>query len=136
MAISGAISDMSSIGQMLTFIYTNDLASASEFLGKTLRFRLVLNQNNRCHIFEAAPNAFLGVCTNRPPVDDPAVTISFVSDDVDGFYERLSAQGVVFDAPPAYNETFNVYAAFFRGIGNYRFEVQEFRDPSWPSPVN
>tara|TARA_S200002703_G_scaffold6952_2_gene7403 strand:+ start:85 stop:468 length:384 start_codon:yes stop_codon:yes gene_type:complete len=127
---------MSSIGQMLSFIYTEDLASASAFLGDVLGFRLALNQNDRCHIYEVAPNAFLGVCTNRPPADDPAVTISFVSSDVDGFYERMKARGVVFDAPPAYSETFNVYSAFFRGIDSYRFEIQEFRDSSWPSPVS
>ena len=48
----------------------------------------------------------------------------------------MKARGVVFDAPPAYSETFNVYSAFFRGIGSYRFEIQEFRDSSWPSPVS
>lgn len=126
---------MPSIGQMLSFIYTEDLAGASAFLGETLGFRLALNQNDRCHIYEVAPNAFLGVCTNRPPSEDPAVTISFVSGDVDGFYEEMSAKGVRFDAPPAYSEKFNVYSAFFRGIGNYRFEIQEFRDPAWPAPV-
>ena len=126
---------MPSVGQMLSFIYTEDLAAASAFLGKTLGFRLALNQNDNCHIYEVAPNAFLGVCTNRPPADDPAVTISFVSPDVDGFYEEMSAKGVIFDAPPAYSEKFNVYSAFFRGIGKYRFEIQEFRDPSWPVPL-
>lgn len=126
---------MTSIGQMLTFIYTEDLPSASAFLGETLGFRLALNQDGNCHIFEVAPNAFLGVCTNRPPSKDPAVTISFVSDDVDEFYERMKAKGVQFDGAPAYSAKFNVYSAFFSGIGTYRFEVQEFRDPSWPKPV-
>lgn len=126
---------MPSVGQMLTFIYTEDLASGTAFLGETLGFRLVLNQNNHCHIYEVAPNAYLGVCTNRPPVDDPAVTISFVSDDVDGFYEEMSAKGVAFDGPPEFSEKFNVYSAFFRGIGNYRFEIQEFRNPGWPKPI-
>lgn len=123
------------VGQMLSFIYTDDLASASAFLGNTLGFPLALDQNGRCHIYEVAPNAYLGVCTNRPTSADPAVTISFVADNVDGFYEEMSKKGVAFDAPPAFSKSFNVYSAFFRGIGNYRFEVQEFRDPSWPPPV-
>lgn len=125
----------SAIGQQVTFIYTEDLGAASVFLADTLGFRLALNQNDLCHIYQTAPNCFLGVCTNRPPHADPAVTISFVSDDVDGFYKTMSARGVVFDSPPAFSQRFNVYSAFFRGIGSYRFEIQEFRDPAWPRPL-
>jgi hypothetical protein len=42
---------------------------------------------------------------------------------------------VVFEAPPALSTRFNVYAAFFRDPAGYRFEIQEFRDPSWPRPT-
>ena len=96
---------------------------------------MVLNQSDTCHIFETAPNAFLGVCTNRSPPDDPGVTYTFVASDVDAMYETLKSRGVAFDAPPSLSERFNVYSAFFSGIENYRFEIQEFRDPTWPKPV-
>ena len=123
------------ITQQVTFIYTTDLASGSAFLRDKLGLKLVLNQYDTCHIYEAAPNAFLGVCTNRPPPAEPGVTYTFVTDDVDALYKELSDRGVEFDGPPALSERFNVYAAFFKGIENYRFEIQDFRDPSWPTPI-
>lgn len=122
--------------QQLTFIYTTDLAAGSEFLREKIGLKLALNQFDTCHIYEVAPNAFLGVCTNRPAPPEPGVTISLVTPDVDATYETLKGRGVEFDAPPAYSERFNVYSAFFRGIETYRFEIQEFRDPSWPKPVS
>lgn len=123
------------IQQQVTFIYTHDLPSASAFLRDKLGLPLALNQFDLCHIYEAAPNAFLGVCTNREPPENPGVTYTFVTSDVDGMYETLKTRGVVFDAPPKLHKRFNVYACFFGGIENYRFEIQEFRDPIWPAPL-
>ncbi len=123
------------IAQQVTFIYTRDIATSSGFLRDTLGLRLALNQNDLCHIYEVAPNAFLGVCVNREPPAEPGVTYSFVTPDVDGMYRTLLSRGVVFEAPPKLSERFNVYSCFFRGIEGYRFEIQEFRDPSWPAPL-
>lgn len=123
------------IQQQVTFLYTRDLAAGSAFLRDKMGLRLALNQFDLCHIYEVAPNAFLGVCTNRPAPADPGVTYSFVVSDADAAYETLKARGVEFEAPPELSERFNVYSAFFGGIENYRFEIQEFRDPTWPKPV-
>ena len=49
-------------------------------------------------------------------------------------YDVLKARGVAFNGPPELSERFNVYSCFFGGIENYRFEIQEFRNPSWPKP--
>ena len=122
------------ITQQVTFIYTTDLAAGSDFMANKIGLKLVLNQFDTCHIFRAAPNAFIGVCTNRPPPGEPGVTYTFVPPDVDGMYETLKARGVVFNGPPELSERFNVYACFFGGIENYRFEIQEFRNPNWPKP--
>lgn len=122
------------ITQQVTFIYTKDLAAGSDFMANKVGLDLVLNQGDTCHIFRAAPNAFIGVCTNRPPREAPGVTYTFVTPDVDGMYEALKARGVAFNGPPELSERFNVYSCFFGGIENYRFEVQEFRNPSWPKP--
>lgn len=124
----------SSITQQVTFIYTKDLPASSAFLKDKVGLEMVFNQFDTCHMFRVTGNAFLGVCTNREPPAAPGVTYTFVSDDVDGMYEALKARGVEFDGPPEYSERFNVYCCFFRGIGNYRFEIQEFRDPAWPKP--
>ncbi|HEY9566872.1 MAG TPA: VOC family protein [Thalassobaculum sp.] len=123
------------ITQQVTFIYTRDLDAASGFLRDRLGLRLALNQNDLCHIYETASNAFLGVCVNREPPAEPGVTYSFVTSDVDGLYETLRARGVEFESPPRLSDRFNVYSCFFRGIESYRFEIQEFRDPAWPAPA-
>lgn len=123
------------ITQQVTFIYTRDLAASSAFLRDRLGLRLALNQNDLCHIYETAPNAFLGVCVNREPPAEPGVTYSFVTPDVDGMYETLRARGVEFESPPSLSARFNVYSCFFRGIESYRFEIQEFRDPAWRAPA-
>lgn len=124
----------SPFAQQVAFIYTRDLNRASEFLTDKLGLRRVLNQSDLCHIYQVAPGAFLGVCTNREPPAEPGVTYSFVTPDVDGLYETLKARGVEFESAPSLSERFNVYSCFFRGIENYRFEIQEFRDPTWPQP--
>lgn len=120
--------------QQITFIYTRDLAEASAFLSTKLGLRLALNQGGLCHIYEVTAGAYLGVCVNREPPADPGVTYSFVTADVDALYETLRARGVEFEAAPRLSERFNVYSCFFRGIENYRFEIQAFRDPAWPAP--
>lgn len=125
---------MPPITQQVTFIYTTDLETGSAFLRDKLGLELVLNQFDRCHIYRVSETSFLGVCINRPPPEEPGVTYSFVTPDVDGMYETLKARGVEFEAPPKFSEKFNVYSTFFSGIENYRFEIQEFRDPSWPKP--
>lgn len=123
------------ITQQVTFIYTKDLAASSSFLREVLGFELVQNQSDHCHIYRVTGNTFLGVCTNREPSENPPLTYTFVTPDVDGMYAHLTDKGVVFDAPPKLSEKFNVYSAFFRDPAGYRFEIQEFRDPTWPAPV-
>ncbi|MBL6598141.1 MAG: VOC family protein [Alphaproteobacteria bacterium] len=127
--------DQPLFNQQVTFIYTTDLAAGSAFLAEKLGLELVLNQNDTCHIYKVAETSFLGICINRAPPENPGVTYSFVSSDVDAAYEILRARGVEFEAPPAYSERFKVYSAFFRGPENYRFELQAFRDPAWKSPT-
>ena len=120
------------IDQQLTFIYTTNLDESSAFLRDALGLELVLDQFGLCHIYRVTATSFLGVCTNREPPENPGLTYSFVVKDVDEAYETLKSRGVAFDGPPTHSEKFNVYSCFFKGIGNYRFELQQFRDPSWP----
>jgi catechol 2,3-dioxygenase-like lactoylglutathione lyase family enzyme len=124
---------VTSFSQQVTFIYTHDLATGTAFLREKLGLPLVLDQNGICHIYRLTASSFLGICTNRPPPEEPGVTISLVVPDVDTAYRELLARGVLFEGPPKHSERFNVYACFFRGIENYRFELQAFRDPAWPA---
>jgi catechol 2,3-dioxygenase-like lactoylglutathione lyase family enzyme len=118
-------------GQLLTFLYTDDLPRAIAFYRDTLGLEPVIEQSGQVMIFRINPGAYLGVCDlpNRPRGTD-GVMVTFVVD-VDETYARLKAKGVTFDGPPGPMMNGTVYAAFFRDPDGYRLEIQEFRDPRW-----
>ncbi len=103
----------------------------SKFYREILELPFVLDQGP-CHIYKLSPTSFIGICTlqNRP-TSPTGLTLSLVSDDVDGFYQDLRAKGVTFERPPAFSERFNVYSCLFLDPNGYRIEIQEFRDEKW-----
>jgi catechol 2,3-dioxygenase-like lactoylglutathione lyase family enzyme len=90
--------------QFVTFLYTRDLEQSTAFYGELLGLPLVLDQGG-CRIFRVARDAFLGVCrcSEERPCSPGGVIVTLVSDDVDGWYERLEAKGVAFETPPRAN---------------------------------
>jgi catechol 2,3-dioxygenase-like lactoylglutathione lyase family enzyme len=60
--------------------------------------------------------------------------VTLVSEDVDGWYDRLKGRGISIEAKPTLNPTFNIYHFFLRDPDGYLLEVQRFCDPTWPSP--
>ncbi len=121
--------------QQVTFVYTHDLGASAEFYGETLGLSCVLDQG-ACRIFQTSPDGFIGIChcsTERP--SSPAgIIITLVSDDVDGWYDRLTSKGVRFDTPPAENPKFNIYHCFLKDPDGYQIEIQQFLDAAWPKP--
>ncbi len=85
-----------------------------------------------CHIFRLTPESYLGVCRlpDRPRAK-AGVTISLVSDDVDGWHDFLVAKGVGFVRQPAASAEFGVYSALFLSPDGYRIEIQRFDDADW-----
>jgi len=123
--------------QQVTFIYATDLARSAAFYGGTLGLPLVLDQGT-CQILRVSRDGFLGVCQcgDGASVKPDGIIVTLVSDDVDGWYERLAAKGVETEAPPRENEKFNIYHFFLRDPDGYKLEVQRFQDPAWPSPAD
>ena len=117
-------------GQLITFLYTDDLPRSVAFYRHVIGLEPVIDQG-RVMIFRVNPGAYLGVADlpNRPRGTD-GVMVTFVVD-VDATAARLEAAGVVWDDPPALRMDGTVYAAFFRDPDGYRLEIQEFRDPRW-----
>lgn len=124
------------IAQQVTWVYTPDLAQTTQFYSSVLQLERVLDQGS-CHIYRAAPNAFIGVCQERPgrEVEPRGVVITLVTDRVDAWYERLRALQIPLDGPPQRSQAFNVYAFFARDPNGYRIEFQSFLDPTWPEPT-
>ncbi len=121
--------------QQVTFLYASNLSESSNFYQNVLGLKLVLDQGP-CHIFQVAGEAFLGVCQcgDDCPVSPEGVIVTFVSDDVDGWHQKLVSNGANVEAPPALNERFNIYHVFLHDPDGYTLEIQQFRDPAWPAP--
>jgi catechol 2,3-dioxygenase-like lactoylglutathione lyase family enzyme len=122
--------------QFVTFLYTRDLERSAAFYGETLGLPLVLDQG-ACRIFRVSRDGFLGVCRCGPtrPCSPDGVIVTLVSDDVDGWYDRLEAKGVALEAPPSASIEYRVYHFFLRDPDGYQVEIQRFDDPAWPKPA-
>jgi len=120
--------------QQITWIYTYDLPGTAAFYRDVISLDEVLDQGN-CRVFRTAARSFIGVC-HRPDrhVEPKGVIITLVTDDVDGWYRRLTQLGADLEAEPRYSETARAYAFFCRDPEGYRIEFQHFRDPRWRFP--
>lgn len=120
-----------SINQNVVFTYCDDLEGASRFFREIMELEFVVDQG-ACHIFKMSETSFLGVC-NLPdrPRAQAGVTITIVSDDVDGWHNFLTAKGVEYVKPPGHSEQFNVYSSLFISPHGYRIEIQHFDDTDW-----
>ncbi len=119
--------------QQVTFLYGADLARSAAFYGETLGLPLALDQG-ACQIFQVSPDSFIGVCqcAEGGNVKPDGIIVTLVSDDVDGWYERLTAKGVETEEAPKLNPKFNIYHFFLRDPDGYQLEIQRFQDPAWP----
>jgi catechol 2,3-dioxygenase-like lactoylglutathione lyase family enzyme len=124
------------ITDLITFVYTHDLAAADSFYRAALGLPLTLDQGG-CRIYRVGRDAYLGVCERDfAPTgsDDPCtqhVIITLVVDDVDAWFERARDAGAHVDQTPRVNEQFGIYHAFVRDPSGYRVEIQRFLDANW-----
>ena len=122
--------------QQVTFLYTRDLEASAAFYSETLGLPLALDQGG-CRIFKTSPQSFLGVCrcSELRPSSPEGVIVTLVTDDVDGWHERLRAKGATIDAAPIENPEYNIFHFFLSDPDGYKIEIQSFRDPRWPRPA-
>ncbi len=122
------------IRQQISWVYTEDLERAHAFYGDLLGFERVLDEGD-AWIYRSSDNGFVGVCKAiMGRVVQPAGSmISFVTDDVDDWYERFVSAGVPTRGKPEMLPAFNIYAFFAEDPNGYVIEFQQFLDPSWPA---
>lgn len=119
------------ITDSVVFTYTDDLTASSRFFRETLELDFVVDQGP-CHIFRLSPTSYIGVCAlPGRPRSTVGVTITIVTDDVDGWYRFLTGKGLVYEAPPKESARFNVYSSLFIDPNGYRIEIQSFKNPAW-----
>ena len=124
----------SQITEQITFIYTPDLQPCARFYEDAVGLELVIDQGS-CRIYRVAGDAYLGVCEREASDLDGqrhrSVIVTFVTQDVDGWFERLVHYGATPDQSPRTNKTYGIYHAFVRDPSGYRLELQRFLDTSW-----
>ncbi len=123
-----------SLDSQITFLYTRDLASTTRFYEQALGLRLILDQGS-CRIYRITDSACLGFCQRENLPDQPGleskVIFTLVTQDVDGWYERLTSQGIVIEKPPVRDPAYDIYHFFLRDPNGYLIEIQRFLDSSW-----
>jgi catechol 2,3-dioxygenase-like lactoylglutathione lyase family enzyme len=115
----------------ITFCYTKDLDATSKFYETVLGLELALDQGG-CRIYRVAPDSYLGFCQRDADPGRDGIILTLVTDDVDGWYERLREHGVSIDQEPRQNPDYLIYHFFFRDPNGYLLEIQRFENPKWP----
>jgi catechol 2,3-dioxygenase-like lactoylglutathione lyase family enzyme len=124
------------ITDQITFIYTVDIEKSAHFYQHQLGLTMTLDQGG-CRVYHVTGNAYLGVCQRRssdihlPPPDKRSVIVTLVTNEVDEWYQKLTASGVAFESKPAANPTYGIYHAFLRDPSGYLIEIQRFDNPDW-----
>jgi len=119
------------IGRTVVFTYTNDLAEASKFFREVLELEFVVDQGS-CHIFRLTDESYIGVCDLPDrPTEKGGVTITLVSDDVEGWHDFLTEKGIRYVKKPAHSDQFGVFSSLFISPHGYRIEIQHFDDDEW-----
>jgi catechol 2,3-dioxygenase-like lactoylglutathione lyase family enzyme len=111
--------------QQITFLYTPDLAATARFYEEVLALPLVLDQGD-CRIYRVSHDGLLGFCQRSTAPQPAGVIVTLVTQDVDGWYERLRQRGAQFDHPPAHNPKYAIYHCFLRDPNGYLLEIQRF----------
>jgi catechol 2,3-dioxygenase-like lactoylglutathione lyase family enzyme len=119
------------IAQQITFLKTRDLEGTASFYEEVLGLPLKLDQG-ACRIYQVSRDGYLGFCQQKedhPELDPRVVIVTLVTQDVDGWYERLSRRGIAFEKPPAVNPDYDIYHCFLRDPNGYLVEIQRFLHP-------
>jgi catechol 2,3-dioxygenase-like lactoylglutathione lyase family enzyme len=116
----------------ITFCHTRDLKRTAYFYEEVLGLPLVLDQGG-CRIYKVSGDAYFGFCEREQVGAGKGFILTFVTDDVDGWYEKLAALGVEFEKKPVFNPDYKIYHCFLRDPNGYLLEIQRFEDPRWPS---
>lgn len=121
--------DKPEISQQITFLHAQDLEDTRVFYANILGLQLAREQTN-CLIFQVAQGAFLGFCEHIEPISaGRKVILTLVSEDVDGWYEKLNDSGVQLMDPPVANPKYDIYHFFILDPNGYWIEIQRFDHP-------
>jgi len=113
----------------ITWVYTENLEHTSSFYQNDLGLKL-LRDEGTARIFKVSATAQIGVCRSFEDrvVEPRGGMITFVTDDVDEWYEYLIGNNVNIRSAPHRLEAFKIYTFFVEDPNGYVLEFQQFLD--------
>ena len=121
-----------SLQSQITFLYYRDLARAARFYEDVLQLELCDDQGD-ARIYRVAEKAFVGIVDGAKGYcqaqETNAVLITFVVENVEGWYAYLKGCGVKLLTEVKQPKSFPVKCFFFEDPEGYQYEVQRFLDP-------
>jgi len=120
----------------ITFLYTRDLSASADFYENKLGLEPVYVYG-KARIYKINGGAHIGVFErdNMPEqsFEYPGrnIVFTFLTDDVDGWYEKMVEMGVEIAGEPGADEEYGIYTFFVRDPSNYWIEFQKFLNPGW-----
>lgn len=119
------------IDEQITFLYCEDLASTAPFYEDVLGFELAVDQGS-CRIYHiTGRNAYVGLCERASPREKDGIIFTLVTQEVDAWYDHITAQGITCKYAPRMNETYGIYHFFVKDPNGYLIEFQKFADKDW-----
>ncbi len=115
--------------QLITFLPVLDLDKTVYFYKEILELPLARDQGD-CKIFRVSSSAYLGFCSrSNIPSPTSSVILTFITNEVDEWFNKLIPAGAKVEKPPSYNPKYGIYHAFIEDPNGYRIEIQKFDEP-------
>lgn len=118
------------VDAQITFLPCSDLEASRRFYSVILGLEVVVDQGT-CLIFGVANSSFVGVCEREDSGSTEGVIVTFVTDDVDGWCDRILEAGGTVDRGPEHSNRYDIYHAFLQDPDGNTLEIQRFDDPKW-----
>ena len=115
---------------LITFLPSSDLVASRDFYVRVLGLTLVEDQT-ACLIFKVTDAAFIGVCDSLEVSGHNSVITTLVTDDVDGWCDRIIDTGGTVHSGPEHSDQYGIYHAFVHDPDGNVLEIQRFDDSSW-----
>lgn len=111
----------------ISWVYCDDLETACHFYGETLGLEL-WRDAGMARIYRTANAAMIGVCRafDGREVQPVGAMITLLSEDVDGWYDRLKSRGARLRGAPEELRAFGIYSFFCEDPNGYVIEIQKF----------
>lgn len=108
----------------VSFYGTEDLDKTHKFYSGFLGLELKIDQGV-CRIYKLPGGNLIGFCEHIPVVTKGNI-LTFLSDDVDGVYEKFVAAEIKVTNKPKLNEKYNIYHFFTNDPDGHTLEIQKF----------